>query len=112
MRVSDVVEKTDHSALLRDWVRVARGKLVDAKTGLLVSSYTVDGTPLDGPEGSSIWMAIHALDIIDEPFAREQYARATRELEHGALGFAWAGEWPASWRGPRDIDSGPVIPWL
>jgi hypothetical protein len=112
MRLEDRLDGTDHAQLLRDWVATARRKLVDPKTGLLVSSYTVDGRALDGPEGSSIWMAAHALQIVDPEFAADQYARARRELAHSALGFGWAGEWPASWRGPRDVDSGPVIPLL
>jgi Linalool dehydratase/isomerase len=112
MRVEDRLDGTDHAQLLADWVAAAKQKLVDPKTGLLVSSYTVDGRHLDGPEGSSIWMAAHALQIVDPAFAADQYARARRELKHSALGFGWAGEWPASWRGPRDVDSGPVIPLL
>jgi Linalool dehydratase/isomerase len=112
MRVEDKLDGTDHGALFRDWVATARKRLVDPRTGLLVSSYTVDGRQLDGPEGSSIWMSAHALQLIDAGFARDQYERARRELARGALGFAWAAEWPRSWRGPRDVDSGPVVPLL
>jgi len=112
MRLEDRLDGTDHAQLLADWVKTAKRRLVDPKTGILVSSYTVDGHHLDGPEGSSIWMAAHALQIVDAEFAADQYARARRELRHSALGFGWAGEWPASWRGPRDVDSGPVIPLL
>jgi hypothetical protein len=112
LRVADHLDGTDHSQLLRDWVAVARRKLVDPKTGLLVSSYTVDGRAKDGPEGSSIWLSAHMLQVVDADFAQDQYTRARRELRHGFLGFGWAGEWPASWRGREDVDSGPVIPWL
>ena len=28
------------------------------------------------------------------------------------LGFAYAREWPRSWRGPLDVDSGLVVPGL
>jgi len=65
---------------------------------------------VDGPEGSTIWMAAHWLKIVDEAFAEDQYRRAKREIAHQCLGFGWAGEWPKSWVGPMDIDSGPVIP--
>jgi hypothetical protein len=112
MRVADHLDGSDHAALLADWVKRAKAKLTDPRTGLLVSSYTVDGRVLDGPEGSSIWMAAHALQIVDAEFAADQYARARRELGRGAFGFGWAAEWPASWRGARDVDSGPVIPFL
>ncbi len=110
IRVADVLDGSDHSALLAAWVATAKRKLTDPATGLLVSSYTVDGQVRDGPEGSSIWMAAHCLAIVDEPFAREQYARARAALGAEALGFGWAREWPRGWQGPHDVDSGPVVP--
>ena len=33
-----------------------------------------------------------------------------RSLGRITLGFGYGVEWPASWQGPRDIDSGVVIP--
>jgi hypothetical protein len=86
--------------------------LVDPATGLLVSSYTRDGRVLDGPEGSSIWMSAHNLLLVDEAFARDQYARARRELGVEALGYAWAREWPRSSSARPDVDSGPIVPLL
>lgn len=112
IRMSDVALGQDHGEALRAWVRVAKQRLVDPGTGLLVSSYTLDGRTMDGPEGSSIWMAAHNLLLIDEPFARDQYIRARRELGRELLGFGYAVEWPPTWRGPRDIDSGPIVPVL
>lgn len=106
----DRADGTDHAALARDWVAYAKAHLVDPKTGILVSSYTYDGRPLDGPEGSSIWMSAHNLLAIDEAFARDQYARARRELGTSFLGFGWAREWPTGTPGRPDIDSGPIIP--
>lgn len=96
--------------LARRWVAVARERLMDPTTGLLVSSYTVDGRHLDGPEGSSIWVASHALLLVDPELAREQYARARRILGAGFLGFHWAREWPAGRAGAVDVDSGPIVP--
>ncbi len=112
IRLADYLDGTDHSAFFREWVTTARQHLVDRKTGLLVSSFMVDGTPLDGPEGSSIWMAVHCLRLVDEDFARDQYQRARKELGRELCGFAWSREWPASWQGPMDVDSGAVIPGL
>src|SRR5262249_50055764 len=77
---------------------------------LLVSSFTTDGVPLDGPEGSSLWMVAHGLQILDADFARDQYRRARKELGEITAGFGYAHEWPASWHGPADIDSRPIIP--
>jgi hypothetical protein len=57
-------------------------------------------------------MAAHLLRLIDEDFARDQYRRARKELSRELMGFAWSREWPKSWHGPMDVDSGMVIPVL
>jgi hypothetical protein len=112
VKIADILDRTDHTALFDDWLRTARERLVDPRTGLLISSFTLDGARRDGPEGSSIWMAAHCLELIDEAFARDQYARARRELGGNLLGFGFAREWPRSSEGPADIDSGPIVPLL
>ncbi|HEX4342008.1 MAG TPA: hypothetical protein VH255_01370 [Verrucomicrobiae bacterium] len=109
-KIADRLDGTDHSALCRDWIAMAKKHLVHTQTGLLISSYQTDGTPLAGPEGSTIWMVIHCLQVVDEPFARDQYERARKELGRVMLGFGYGTEWPVSWEGERNIDSGMVIP--
>ncbi|MBZ4417783.1 hypothetical protein [Myxococcus sp. RHSTA-1-4] len=110
LRLSDAVDGRDHASLRRRWVESARKHLVDARTGLLVSSFTYEGVTRDGPEGSSLWLAAHMLQVVDANFAREQYQRARRELIGEALGFAWAAEWPTTASDADDVDSGPTIP--
>jgi hypothetical protein len=110
IRLADVLDGTDHSALIRQWLAMAKRKLVHEESGLLISSFTTDGIPLDGPEGSTLWMVAHCLQILDPEFARDQYQRARREIGRTTLGFSYAQEWPASWTGPPDVDSGPIIP--
>jgi hypothetical protein len=112
IKMADYLDGSDHSALIRGWIAMARKKLVDPKSGLLISSFNTDGTPLDGPEGSSIWMVAHSLQLLDEDFARDQYRRARKELGEITLGFGYAHEWPKSWKGETDVDSGPIIPWF
>lgn len=112
LRCADAVDGTDHRALCESWVAMARQRLVEPKTGLLVSSFTTDSVHLDGPEGSSIWAAAHFLRLIDPAFAEDQYRRSRSELGRTLLGFSWSREWPTSWRSPGDIDSGAVIPLL
>ena len=112
MRMADHLDGTDHGPFIKRWLALAKEKLSDPHTGILFSSYTVNGDALDGPEGSSIWMTSHFLRLADEDFARDQYHRARQELGRRAAGFAWSREWPVSWRGAMDIDSGPVIPVL
>jgi hypothetical protein len=112
VKIADVLDGTDHSSLFRDWIRTARGNLTDPKTGLLVSYYSLEGSIVNGPEGSSIWMAAHCLQVIDEDYARDQYVRAKKELERTLLGFGFSREWPESWESPLDVDSGAVVPFL
>ena len=112
MHLADLLDGTDHSAFIRRWIETAKKRLTHRETGLLVSSYTVDGQHLDGPEGSTIWMVAHCLSLFDEEYAADQYARARRELGRSVLGFGYAREWPESWPGPIDVDSGPTIPIL
>jgi hypothetical protein len=110
LRMADRLDGTDHSAILHGWVAMAKAKLVDDKSGMLWSSYTTARQPLDGPEGSSLWMVTHCLQLVDADFARDQYRRARKELGEITLGFGYAHEWPASWTGAADIDSGPIFP--
>jgi hypothetical protein len=110
IRLADVVLGQDHAELLARWVAVARERLTDPQTGMLVSEYTWDGRHKDGPEGSSIFLVAHLLQVVDEGFARDQYDRARQALGFEIAGFAIAREWPASWPNVTDIDSGPTIP--
>ena len=112
VKMADHLDGSDHSALIRDWIAIAKKKLVDPKSGLLISAFQTDGTPIYGPEGSSIWMVAHSLQLLDEDFASDQYQRARKELGEITLGFGYAHEWPKTWRGDPDIDSGPIIPYF
>jgi hypothetical protein len=110
LRMSDVLDGTDHDAFIRRWIENAKRRLTDPKTGLLIALCNYGGEPIDGPEGSSIWMVAHCLQVVDEAYALDQYDRAKKELAASFLGFGYAKEWPQTWRGQMDIDSGPVIP--
>lgn len=112
VKMSDAVNHTDHGEFFRRWLATAKTKLVDKHTGILISSFNLTGAVIDGPEGSSIWFVSHCLALLDEDFARDQYTRARKELYRSILGFGYAVEWPASYLGPPDIDSGPIIPVL
>lgn len=116
LRAADHVLGSDHAELIDDWLQIARARLIDPESGLLVSSFTYDGKVLDGPEGSTIWMTTHNLLLLDPLLARAQYERATEALAGGAFRFAWAREWPdgGGFEGRRgsDIDSGAVVPLL
>ncbi len=112
LRMSEALDNADHSDLIDGWMQGAKSHLIDPKTGLLVSSYTWRGQPLDGPEGSSIFLSAHNLRLVDPDFAADQYDRARAELGRSFLGFGFAKEWPSSWVGPMDIDSGPIVPIL
>src|SRR5436190_3256109 len=71
MKMADYLDGSDHSELIRNWVAMAKQKLVHRESGLLISSFTTDGVGMDGPEGSSIWLVAHCLQILDADFARD-----------------------------------------
>ena len=111
MRVADVLDGSDHRPLMRAWVARARERLLEPRTGLLVSCFTFDGEEIThGPEGSTIWQTTHALALVDPDLAREQYQRARSLLGRSLLGFGVAREWPVELRGHQDVDSGMIIP--
>lgn len=113
IRISDFLDGTDHGDFFKRWVEAAKQKLIEPKTGLLVSAYNVAGDiQMDGPEGSSIWMAVHCLALIDEPFARAQYWRAERQIGRTLAGFGYCVEWPDLCPGSSDVDSGPILPLI
>ncbi|MDQ3338240.1 MAG: hypothetical protein M4D80_24000 [Myxococcota bacterium] len=111
VRIDDVVDGAPdrHAALFARWVANAK-RLVDPKTGLLPAKTSYRGDVLEGPEGSTLWLVTAMLQLVDDELARDQYERARAELRGGALGFGWAREWPASWPGRDDVDSGPTVP--
>lgn len=112
MRMADALDGADHRDFCDRWLAQARQHLIDPRTGLLIASYSLAGAPYNGPEGSSIWMAAHCLQLIDPAFAADQYRRARKELGRTVLGFGYAREWPATWPNQADVDSGPIIPVL
>ena len=115
IRMMDVLDGSDHSAFLSKWISTAKAKLTDRPTGMLISSYAVDGTPDPSgecPEGSTIFMSAHMLEIIDPEFAQDQYRRAAKDLSQTFLGFGYAREWAPLCQGARDVDSGPIVPFL
>lgn len=112
LRAHDHLGASDHSSLRRQWVQIAKERLIHPETGLLISSFTTDGTPKDGPEGSTMWLTTHALRLVDPDLARAQYALARQHLGRIAGGFGWAREWPVGHEGRPDVDSGPIVPGL
>ena len=66
-----------------------------------------------GPRIAPHFTAIaHNLLLIDPDFARDQYARARRELGETFLGFGYAREWPRGEAERPDVDSGPIVPFF
>jgi hypothetical protein len=112
LRMSEALDGDSHRERIDTWLHMAREHLIDPTTGLLVSSYSWDGRHLDGPEGSSLFLTAHNLRLLDPALGVEQYARGKQALGRSFLGFGFSREWPTSWVGPTDIDSGPIVPIL
>lgn len=113
MKMADHLDGTDHSDFFEAWIAMAGKKLVDQRTGMLISVFSLAGDPLPagpGPEGSSLWMACHMLQAVDGGFAEDQYRKARAHFGDSFLGFGYSREWPKGMTGHMDIDSGPVVP--
>ncbi len=115
IRIGDLLDGTDHKALLNDWIQAAQRLLTDESSGLLISAYTLDGRPTSsgaGPEGSTIWLVAHMLQVVAPEVARDQYDRARKALGRTILGLGWSLEWlPAAGTEP-DVDSGALVPGI
>lgn len=113
VKIADALDGSNHDDFFKRWINTAKARLIEPKTGLLNSSYTLHGEKVfDKPEGSSIWMAAHCLALIDREFASDQYERAKLHLANTLAGFGYAYEWPLICEGRSDVDSGPIIPVL
>jgi hypothetical protein len=110
LRMHEVLDGADHSALTGRWAEAVRTELVHPQTGLLVSEFDMQGNPMDGPEGSSIWLVAVGMQLIDPDFAQQQYDLAREQLGGRILGMGYAREWPRGHEGAVDIDSGPLVP--
>ena len=112
IKVGDYLDGTDHSEFFARWLASAKANLLDKETGILVSAYDLSGKNIsDGPEGSTIWLVTHCLQLIDPEFAKEQYWLARKHLKADVLGFGYAYEWPGG-KGHDDVDSGPILPLI
>lgn len=112
LTLSDRIDGRSHRPLVDAWLTSVKSHLLEPRTGLLRSSFRHGGAPLDGPEGSTLWLSAHMLQLVDAEFAADQYRRARTLLGHRTLGFGWAAEWPAVLRNVDDVDSGPTIPLI
>ena len=115
IKMMDALDRTDHSTFFKKWLKHAQAVLIHPKSKLLISTYDIDGSPLPAghcPEGSTIFMSAHMLQVIDPTFAKTQYTLAKQGMMRSFLGFGYAREWTSACTGVPDIDSGPIIPFL
>ena len=112
LTLHDQADRTQHFApAYRRWLAELQRRYTDPRTGLLIQAVSArTGAPVDGPRGSGTLLGSFFLGLAGEPFARDLYLAARRELWRPAMGFGAAGEYPAHVRGETgDIDSGPLI---
>jgi hypothetical protein len=115
LRVGDLLDGTDHGPLTAAWLAATKRMLTDEASGLMISAYTPAGVPTSsgaGPEGSTIWLVAHMLQVFAPEVAADQYARARRGLGRSLMGLGWSLEWlPADGVEP-DVDSGALVPGI
>ncbi len=115
MVLGDCLDGTDHHEFVSAWIQSVKSRLIDPKTGLLISAFTIEGKPVPCgslPEGSSLWMTCHMLQVIDSELARVQYDLARSQLAGQALAFGYSREWPGGLKGNADIDSDYIVPFF
>ncbi len=112
----DALEGTNHGSWMAPlWRLKFLEKLSDERTRLLYTGFTIDGYASDGfygPEGSSIWLITHLMQLFDPELAKRQYRRAREALYGTFLGLGYSREWPRGASGSWDEDSGVVVPVL
>jgi hypothetical protein len=92
------------------WVQSMKEHYLDPSTGLMCSyADPVRKRPLSPPRGIALMFAVPFLQVVDEEFAADQYARAKRYLVKEAMGLAAVREFVKGQEGQADVDSGPVI---
>ncbi len=100
----------DHSAVINRWSDFARKHYVDPKTKLLFQTINpLDGAPADEPRGSGTALGLFPLHYADPVLAEELYEGVKSSLAGTWAGFGVVREYPKSYSGKGDIDSGPVI---
>ncbi len=107
--MGDRLDGTDFSALRALWLKSVQQRLVDSNSGMLISAFTLQGLPASsakGPEGSSIWLAAHMLQLVDPGLARQQYDLARRHLGRVLMGMGYSREWTPGSSMEEDVDSG------
>ncbi len=91
IKMADHLDGSDHAALIQNWIAMAKQRLVDTNSGILISACQMDGTPIYGPEGfehldggaqsAVCWMQILPVISINAPArnsAPSRWASATR----------------------------------
>lgn len=93
------------------WLTGMKQRLVDRRTGLLIQAVgSRTGNATDAPRGSGTLLGAYLLGVAGEPFAKDLYLAARRELLAPVMGFGAVREYPGGIiAGPGDIDSGPLI---
>ncbi len=110
LRLHDLAGEPRYGELINRWLGFVRERLVDADGGML--RYYVTSTGAAGTSRGVLqaWNSMW-LPLIDEPFARDQYARMKRQiLSRSAVGnFTAVREYPQGQPGPTDLVSGPLM---
>ncbi|HTU66398.1 MAG TPA: hypothetical protein VMF52_10640 [Steroidobacteraceae bacterium] len=111
LRMHDLAFGDRYADLVSRWLAVTRAKLLDPDSGMMRYHVSKAGEAAGTARGvlqawDSLW-----LPLIDEEFARDQYARLNdRLVARSAVGnFVAIREYPAGESGPTDLVSGPLI---
>ena len=102
---------SDHSELIKRWIKTYREKYINKETGLLYQAMKPDKkTPFDPGRGSGTAFGAYFLSFTDLELSRDLYMALKKELFGTVIGFGAVREYPSAMsEGEGDIDSGPIV---
>jgi hypothetical protein len=100
----------DYHRPIEAWLEQTRAHLLDPATGLIRPWIDADGQGFGPPRGSYAAWTTYYLNWVDHNFAQEQYRILKANFAANLpFGLAALREYPRGYRGPSDVDSGPVV---
>ena len=108
--IAQLTDGADYEQPIEAWLAQTREHLLDPATGIIRPWIDSDGKGYGPPRGSYAAWTVYYLNWVDRSLALEQYQRLkTNFAVKLPLGLAALREYPRGYKGPADVDSGPVI---
>jgi hypothetical protein len=108
LAIHDQLQSPRYHATITHWVQAARQRLDPAFGAFSHAADPVTGAPRGGVRGSSLALMSRVLLDVAPDLARAHYQVLRTHFVAYRWGIPGVREYPATYRGPADIDSGPL----